>query len=263
MLSRAADAFHALKRLLFMLALQNSPENDCSHATFMVFLGILIDTVTMTLLIPKEKVDELLCKLQALYLASTISCWQLQSLLGLMSFVTACVRHGRIFMSALLNGLLGLPRIGSLHISSEIHSDIQWWLNFLPWYDGVSVIALPIYSTEVLITDACAIGAWGYFGHFAVPESIMIDGGYNSNVKELLAIIIALRLWGSDLESIRVLIQSDIFHAVQAISSRGSHFPLIKQCLRVVWFLCATFDLDLQAKHIPGYFSVIADLLSR
>ena len=41
----------------------------------------------MTLSIPKEKVDELLRKLPVIYLASTISCQHLQSVLALMSFV--------------------------------------------------------------------------------------------------------------------------------------------------------------------------------
>ena len=113
-----------------------------------------------------------------------------------MSFVTACVRPGRIFMSALLNGLHGLPRNGFLSISSEICSDIQWLLKFLPWYNGVSIIPPSIYSPEVLITDACIIGAGGYFRHccfhLTFPDSIMTDDDYNINVifHVLLAIIV-------------------------------------------------------------------------
>ena len=34
------------------------------------------------------------------------------------------------------------------------------------------------------------------------------------------------------------------------------------QCLRVIWFLCASYDLDLQAGHIPGYLNETADLLN-
>ena len=252
--SRAADVFHALKRLLSLLGLQTSPEKDCPPTTLMALLGILIETVAMTLSIPKEKVNELLRKLPVMYLASMISCRHLQSVLALMSFVKACVRPGRIFMSGLLNGLHGLPHNGFLPISSEIRFDIQWWLTFLPWYNGVSVILHSIYSPEVLIRDACITGAFeGYFGHqcfqLAFPDSIMTNDDYNINVKEFLAIIIALRLWGSDLKGNRVLIQSDNLNAVQAVSHQRSHSPLSQQCLHVVWFLCATFDLDLPAKH--------------
>ena len=51
---------HALKKLIFMLGLQASPDKDCLPSTSMVFLGILFDTISMTLLIPQEKLDELL-----------------------------------------------------------------------------------------------------------------------------------------------------------------------------------------------------------
>ena len=74
----------------------------------MVFLGILFDTIQMTMSIPQAKLEELLQIIKSVINASTISRHRLQSLLGLMSFITACVRPVRIFMSALLNGLRGL-----------------------------------------------------------------------------------------------------------------------------------------------------------
>ena len=42
-----------------------------------------------------------------------------------------------------------------------------------------------------------------------------------------------------------------------------SHSALIQQCLRIIWLLCAVYDLDIMAEHIPGYLNIIADLLSR
>ena len=59
------------------------------------------------------------------------------------------------------------------------------------------------------------------------------------------------------------MIHSDNQNAVLAITNKRSHSLLIQQRLRVIWFLCASFDLDLQAEHIPGYLNEIADLLSR
>ena len=37
----------------------------------------------------------------------------------------------------------------------------------------------------------------------------------------------------------------------------------MQQCLCVLWLLCATSDLDVQAEHIPGYVNILADLPSR
>ena len=80
----------------------------------------------MTLSVPQEKIADLLQKLQAVSHASIISRHQLQSVLGLMSFVTACVGPGEIFMSALLNILRGLQHSGFALVTPEIRSDIRW-----------------------------------------------------------------------------------------------------------------------------------------
>ena len=265
--SRAPDAFHALKHLLCRLGLQSSPDKDCPPTTLMVFLGILINTVTMTLSVPQEKIADLLHKLQAVSHASIISRRQLQSVLGLISFVTACVCPGRIFMSALFNALRGLQHAGFAPVTPEICSDIRWWLHFLPRYNGVSLIPPPTYLPDVLFTDACATGAGGHFQHqcfhVAFPPVILDDNNNNINIKELLAIIVALRLWGPQLTGRHLLIRSDNNSAVLAINNHRSHSLLTQQCLRIIWFLCASFDLDIQAEHIPGFINEIADLLSR
>ena len=182
-----------------------------------------------------------------------------------MSFITACVRPGRIFMSALLNALRGLQHAGFAPVTPEISSDICWWLRFLPRYNGVSLIPQPTYLPDVLFTDACATGAGGHFQnqcfHVAFPPAILDDNNYSINIKELLAIIVALGL--PQLTGRRLLIRSDNNNAVLAINNRHSHSLLTQQCLRVIWFLCASFDLDIQAEHIPGFINEIADLLSR
>ena len=81
----------------------------------------------------------------------------------------------------------------------------------------------------------------------------MDNNDYNINVKELLAVIVALHLWGSQLAGSRILIRSDNAITVQSISNR----------LRLIWLLCAVSDLDIMAEHIPGYLNTIADLLIR
>ena len=189
--------------------------------------------------------------------AKNISRRHLQSLLGLMSLVTACIRHGRIFMSALLNGIRSLPRQGCLTISDEIRSDLQWGIKFLHRFNGISIIPSPVCCPDVIITDACLTGAGGHFQdqcfHIEFPEHIMQDDDFNINVKELLAIIVALCRWGPQLAGSRLLLKSDNCAAVQAINNRHSRAPLMQQCLCVLWLLCATSDLDVQAEHIPGY----------
>ena len=57
----------------------------------------------------------------------------------------------------------------------------------------------------------------------------------------------------------RILLRSNNLDAVLAINNRQSGSPMIQQCLRVIWYLCASNDVDLNAEHIPGCLNMAAD----
>ena len=126
--------------------------------------------------------------------------------------------------------------------------------------------SISIYCPDTIVTDACLIGVGGVFGnecfHTTFPDHIIEDTDYNINVKEILAIIVSLRLWASQLKGHHLLIQSDNETCVPVINSHRSHSPLLQQCLQILWLICATHDLDVQAEHIPGFLNPYADLLS-
>ena len=151
-----------------------------------------------------------------------------------MAFVTSCIRPARIFMAALLNGLCSLQHSEFLYLNDEIKPVLQWWLDLLPQYNGISLIPPSVYHADTIVTDACLIGAGGVFGnecfHTTFPDHIIEDTDYHINVKEILAIIVSLRLWASQLKGHHLLIQSDNETCVQVINSRCSCSPLLQQC---------------------------------
>ena len=53
----ALAAFQELETLFHCLGLESSPEKDCPPSTGTVFLGLIYDTVTMTLEIPDDKLS--------------------------------------------------------------------------------------------------------------------------------------------------------------------------------------------------------------
>ena len=137
--------------------------------------------------------------------------------------------------------------------------------HFLPQYNGVSLIPPSVCCAETIVNDACLFGAGGVFGnecfYITFPDHIIEDTDYHINAKEILAIIVSFHLWASQLKGHHLLIQSDNETSVQVINSHHSRSPLLQQCLRILWLICATHDLDLQAEHLPGF--PYADLLSR
>ena len=121
---RATDSLYALQHLFHFLGIDSTTEKDCPPSNLMVFLGILFNTVAMTMSIPQQKLSELLQLILHISHANHITRHSQQSLLGLISYVTACVCLARIFMAALLNGLRGLPCHATLSITDDIRADL-------------------------------------------------------------------------------------------------------------------------------------------
>ena len=179
----------------------------------MVFLGVQIDTLAMSMTVTPDRLQELRQRCSSSLSSSRTSRRDLQSLLGVMSFVTACVRPTRVFMSTLLNTLRLSHGSPFCFLSKENRSDLRWWCHFHPLYNGVSLIKWSPWLDDPwhLSTDACNTGAGGYFhGHFfntPFPAPILHRFGDKINVLELLTIMAALKLWGPALRGHRFIIR--------------------------------------------------------
>ena len=224
----STQAFIALDDLFTSLGLQSSPDKDCPPTTSMVFLGVHLDTLAMSMTVTPDRLQELRQRCFSSLSSSRISHRDLQSLLGVMSFVTACVRPARVFMSTLLNTLCLSHGSRFCFLSEENRSDLHWWCHFLPLYNGVSLIKSSPWLDDPwhLSTDACTTGAGGYFNgqffHTPFPAPILHRFGDNINVLELLTIMAALKLWGPALRSQRLIIRCDNNNSVLALNSGRS-----------------------------------------
>ena len=103
--SLATSAFSQLSQLFHQLGLDSAPDKDSPPSTSMICLGILVDTVAFTLEVPATRLTDLQAELTTWQAASFFTKKQLQSLLGMLSFVNVCVKPSRIFMARLLNSL--------------------------------------------------------------------------------------------------------------------------------------------------------------
>ena len=81
---------------------------------------------------------------------------QTQSLMRVLQFVAICAKPGRVFMARLLNFLRDCPELGEVTILDEVKADVDWWLKFLPFYNGVSIIPDRFWSEP----DSIIAGHW-------------------------------------------------------------------------------------------------------
>ena len=166
----------------------------------MICLGLLVDTAAFTLEVPPSRLDDLQAELKLWQSSTCFTKKQLQSLLGKLSFVTACVKPGRIFMARLLNSLRECtqPARHRYPISASMLSDIQWWLDFLPRFNRVSLIKPSSWDFESLnfSTDACLSGGGATCQteciSFVFPDCISPDN-LHINALELFTIIVSLK----------------------------------------------------------------------
>lgn len=267
--SHSACAFCSLNQLFQSLNLEASPDKDCPPSTQMTFLGVLIDTHSMTMSVTPERLSELTTRCQEALSAKDLTQSDLKSLLGVMSFVTACVRPARIFFNGLLNALRENSDSRNIRLTSDMITDLQWWCTFFPFFSGSSIIKSGPWLKDpiFLSTDACSSGAGSFFNgsyfHRPFPGSIISRFGTDINTLKLFTVMVAFKIWGSSLSGQRFVLHCDNQNSVVALNSGRSRARMMQACLREIWFLSATHDFEVRAAHIPGNDNRIADHLSR
>lgn len=74
----------------------------------MPFLGLVCDTLKMSVEVPQDKLDTITLLVRVWLQTSSATKTALQSLIGKLAFVSACISSGRIFMQRMLNELRSL-----------------------------------------------------------------------------------------------------------------------------------------------------------
>ena len=180
-----------------------------------------------------------------------------------MSFVTACVRPTRVFMSSLLNTFREHRQARLCPLSIANKSNLRWWVHFVPHYNGVSLIKSDPWINDPLFlsTDGCSTRARGYF-HSTFPDHILQRHSHDINVLELLTVMVALKLWGPSLSDQCFVIHCDNNNSILTLSSGWSRSHGMQICLREIWFISAQCDFELIADHIKAALTPLQTTLA-
>ncbi len=115
-------------------------------------------------------------------------------------------------------------------------------------------------------SDACLVGCGGVAGneyfHSSFPEFITSQE-LHINALELLSIVVCLKIWGNRWKGLRILIYCDNLVSVTVINSGRTRDSFLQNCLREICFLCASFECQVRAIHLPGVDNRFPDMLSR
>jgi hypothetical protein len=265
------------------LGVPDAPEKTEGPTTSLVYLGIRIDTVEMSISLDRPRVLSILAIVEELQGRSTCSLRQLQSTLGTLQWAAQVVRHGRTFLQHLRDLAIQYGDVSSpndedaIPVDADAREDLLWWKEHLTQWNGVSLLWEEEWLDRTSIlqphTDACVGGFAGvcgtewFHGQWSPDhERLSRDGGMARDSmpwKELFAIVTAASTWGHLWERRKVIFVTDCLPVVQALSKGASRTRRIMQLIRHLHHCAARHHFVYRVEHIAGVDNVIADELSR
>ena len=153
--SKIQQSYQFLLSLLQELGLDISTEKLVAPATYVVCLGIMIDTISRTISLPDQKLKEIknLCQKWTYKTHCTEN--QLQSLLGSLLYITKCVKPARSFLNRMLTVLRDNYANSKIQLTQEFFWDLNWFNLFLQQY----ICGVTFYDNqridEVIYLDGC------------------------------------------------------------------------------------------------------------
>lgn len=234
---KAWEAYEELGQLISEVGLVESLEKACEPSTVMIFLGTGLNTETLTLFIPGDRMQELLLEIEHWHSKTTATQKEVQSLIGKLNFVTNCVHSSRIYISSLINFLKEMSPKQRYSIPRSVLLDLQFWKEFMPRYNGLSKMIKTdwtkpdqVFSCDSTLTQAAG---WceGEFFLRKFPETLD-DERVKITQKECLTLVACVKLWADKCEGNKVLINCDNLSTVLAVNSGRSKNKFMQTCLR-------------------------------
>ena len=257
----------AIRSLCGYLGVPLAPGKSVGPSRCLTYLGIELDTWTMTARLPPDKLLKLRALLAQWHGKTKVKKRELLSLIGFLSFACKVVRPGRMFLRRLIELSTSVASLEFyVTLNSEARLDLEWWRTFLPPWHGVALLLPPPVSSRTLrfFTDASDRGFGCVFGdHWLLSVWRHGWGEFHINIRELFAIWVAIHTWGDALRDTQLVIFTDSLAMTMVWSSGSCKDKVVMRIVRALFLFTARRNINLLLRHIPGVHNVLADYLSR
>ena len=264
----AQATFEHLLHILHSMGLKEAPDKMVPPCMVMVFLGIEVNTITLTLSIPLAKWREIRRVLAQWENKKFANLKEVQTLAGLLNFACRCVCSGRVYLSCILNFLRTFKKAKVQRVVDPVHKDIQWWIDFAPLYNRTSLM-LDTEWTDLkqwVSSDSCLTGGGVASDSFVIAwkfPKLVLDLKLNINQLECLMLVIAFRAMGSCLNRKKLILKCDNMVTVLAVNTGASKDNFIQSCLRELHVHLALLSCDIKAVYLTTKQNKLSDALSR
>ena len=243
-----------------------NPQKVHPASTCLEFLGIVIDTTNMELRISEERLSSVMDELEQWRGKKQATKREVLSLIGKLIFISRVVRSGRTFVRHMIHLA---KKVRQLHhkikLNRAFQADINWWISFLPTWNGISIMYDHDWVTNVdldLYTDASDKAVAGYFNGAWYVE-LVTDTNHSINWRELYAVVLAAATWSKQWAGKRVLFHCDNQAICHVLCSQTSRSPELMQLVRALFYIAASTPFEFSATYVNTKKNCVADALSR
>ena len=263
--SHLATAMKLLCTLGFII---NMEKSVFTPAQTIEFLGFSLDTVAMTISLPKQKLSTIQKTAGKLLRQTMVSARELAQLLGMLIAAHPAILPAPLYYRAVerakRRALQGRESYNvRISLDKETVCDLQWWTGPVSGFNGRP---LQISSWDLTIESDASLQGWGAScqGRSTGGPWTMKERRHHINFLELLAAFLALKSFVRGRKNITILLLLDNVTAIAFINRMGgTHSVRLSDLAVEIWDWCIQRKITIHAEHIPGVENVRADWESR
>ena len=263
-----SEIFMARNSVIFLLQhlgfVKNLKKCVLDPAQEIEFLSLIVDSQTMTLLLPAEKIGKIKDQCLRLYKASKVTLLDLTKIIGTLSSTIQAVLPARLqFRFLQQQQIVSLKQTQSyltlVKLSPMAQNELLWWVNNLELCNDRLVIQP---QAQVLIQTNASKKGWG-----AVCRGIRTGAQWSKkeqdlhiNQLELLAIKFAILTFAKMWKMSAIHIQVDNMTALSyLLKMGGTKNPELMQISKDIWEFLLGQEITITAEYLPGNLNYKAD----
>lgn len=241
-----------------------------------VFLGLILNTIAMTIGIPLEKRDNALNQIEVILRAKKVTMHSVQRLVGLLNFLSRAIVPGRTFNRRLYDRITGLKPHHHIRVDMDLREDLQVWKSFLkspqalcrPFIDFTTTIMaqdIGFYTDASLSSRKAAIGVvcGDHWAYAECPGWVRHHDCVTIQTLEMYALMAGIFIFVEKFKARRVKIYCDNQAVVGMVNNGTSRCKTCMEFIRLLTKLTMKYQVRLFVEYIESMKNTRADALSR
>jgi hypothetical protein len=242
----AHTAYERSLQLFADLGLDLNPDKFVQATTRITWIGVVYDTIDMTMCIPPSVISETLNLVSTWLIKDSATRHELQILLGKLFHAGKCCHAARLFVARMLATLRSTSPTGAVTLTSSFRADLRWWSTMLPVYNGRLLIQLQrpihhlyLYSNSIQFTVCTPSNTTTAL----FPQGVATNNSGSHG--DCFAVLWALNLWGIQWSEGELQICCDNPNNLQVLVHGRSRDEAVLGIARDIWLVTARWDIRL------------------